>query len=145
MPGEHLWSEPECDATEEGAYGVSAFFLRRWMGRHPDGLRIDCRAVVAFARCRRINEPSEDWPEHRGFSVDPSPHQLLDFDVHHNLDSCLNGKVQQERRSRTPVRGVFRGQRREQGHGRERGSGRDEQESKVHLAKGVRSPSAVKG
>jgi hypothetical protein len=60
--GERFWEAPDCDATEDGAYGMAAFFLRRWMGRHPDGLRVDCKEVVAFARCRLINEISEGWP-----------------------------------------------------------------------------------
>lgn len=49
-----------CDRTEEGAYGVGAFYLRRWMGRHPEAL-VDCQAAVKRASCDRILAPSEDW------------------------------------------------------------------------------------
>jgi hypothetical protein len=56
------WSAgPICDASQEGAHGVSAFYLRRWMSRNPDP-RVDCKEVVAFSGCRLISEPSEDWP-----------------------------------------------------------------------------------
>lgn len=61
-PGTFPWERAECDESENGSYGMAAFFLRRWMGRHSAGLRVDCQQVVTFARCRVINEISQDWP-----------------------------------------------------------------------------------
>ncbi len=58
-PTQRPW-EGGCDATEEGAYGVGAFYLRRWMGRHPEAVW-DCQAAVDQAACGRILARSEDW------------------------------------------------------------------------------------
>lgn len=56
------WSAgPVCDESQEGAHGVSAFYLRRWIGRNPSP-RGDCEEVVALAGCWLINETSHDWP-----------------------------------------------------------------------------------
>lgn len=50
-----------CDSTEDGTYGVAAFYLNQWMARHPEGADWQCRELVYFAQCERINKISEDW------------------------------------------------------------------------------------
>ncbi len=54
----------QCDADEEGAYGVELWMLQAWMQASPSLLNHrDCEGLEAFGQgaCKRINSPP-DWP-----------------------------------------------------------------------------------